>query len=341
MYSEIMESKINNIHQFNEKLADFRKLIDAHIEESYRGADPVSLYEPIDYIFSAGGKRLRPILTMLACESIGGDPVHAAGCGAALEILHNFTLVHDDIMDRSPLRRGRETVHVKWDEASAILSGDVMMGIAYRLLINEVKESPRGMEILSRFTQGLIDVCEGQAHDLEFQQKPIVSMEEYLSMIEMKTARLIELSSVIGGLFANANQMQVTALNTYSYHLGIAFQVQDDVLDLIGDNKEFGKLTGQDLIEGKKSYFIVRANEIIKDGPDAEFIQTYINKKGISKEKIPLAIDIFKRHNIIEDAIHSVQSHVIAAISALSMLPDNEGTHGLEVIAQKMAVRTT
>lgn len=341
MHSEIMEPNIINIHQFNEKLADFRKLIDVHIEDSYRGADPASLYDPIDYIFSAGGKRLRPILTMLACESIGGIPGRASGCGAALEILHNFTLVHDDIMDRSPLRRGRETVHVKWDEASAILSGDVMMGIAYRLLINEVKDSPRGMEILSRFTQGLIDVCEGQAHDLEFQQKSMVTMEEYLSMIEMKTARLIELSSVIGGLFANANQMQVTALNTYSYHLGIAFQVQDDVLDLIGDNKEFGKLTGQDLIEGKKSYFIVRANEIIKDGPDAEFIQTYINNKGISKEEIPLAIDIFKRHHIIEDAIHAVQSHVIAAKSALSMLPDNEGTRGLEVIAQKMAVRTT
>lgn len=341
MHSEIMEPNIINIHQFNEKLADFRKLIDVHIEESYRGADPPSLYDPIDYIFSAGGKRLRPIITMLACESIGGIPVSASGCGAALEILHNFTLVHDDIMDRSPLRRGRETVHVKWDEASAILSGDVMMGIAYRLLINEVKDSPRGMEILSRFTQGLIDVCEGQAHDLEFQQKSMVTMEDYLSMIEMKTARLIELSSVIGGLFANANQMQVTALNTYSYHLGIAFQVQDDILDLIGDNKEFGKLTGQDLIEGKKSYFIVRANEIIKDGPDAEFIQTYINKKGISKEEIPLAIDIFKRHHIIEDAIHAVQSHVIAAKSALSMLPDNEGTRGLEMIAQKMAVRTT
>lgn len=336
-----MEPNTINTHLFNEKLADFRRLIDVHILNSYKGANPVTLYDPIDYIFSAGGKRLRPILTMLACESIGGIPDNASGCGAALEILHNFTLVHDDIMDSSPLRRGRETVHVKWNEASAILSGDVMMGIAYRLLINEVKDSPRGMEILSRFTQGLIDVCEGQAHDLEFQQKSIVSMEEYLSMIEQKTARLIELSSVIGGLFANANQMQVTALNTYSYHLGIAFQVQDDVLDLIGDNKEFGKLTGQDLLEGKKSYFIVRANEIINDGPDADFIRAYIQKKGISNEEIPLAIDIFKRHGIIDDAIHTVQSHVIAATSALSMLPDNEGTRGLEIIAQKMAVRTT
>jgi geranylgeranyl diphosphate synthase type II len=336
-----MESNTINTQQFNDKLASFRALIDEHITDSYSGARPATLYDPIEYIFSAGGKRLRPILTMLACESIGGDPEQAAGCGAALEILHNFTLVHDDIMDKSPLRRGRETVHVKWDEASAILSGDVMMGIAYRLLINEIKDSPRGMEIMSRFTQGLIDVCEGQAHDLEFQQKSIVSMEEYLTMIEMKTARLIELSAVIGGLYANATQLQVTALNTYSYHLGIAFQVQDDVLDLLSENKEFGKLTGQDLIEGKKSYFIVRANEVIKEGPDAEFINTYINKKGISKEEIPLAIDIFKRHGIIEDAIHAVQSHIGAAQSVLSMLPENDGTRGLEVIAQKMAVRTT
>jgi geranylgeranyl pyrophosphate synthase len=123
--------------------------------------------------------------------------------------------------------------------------------------------------------------------------------------------------------------------------LGIAFQVQDDVLDLLSENKEFGKLTGQDLIEGKKSYFIVRANEVIKEGPDAEFIHTYINNKGISKEEIPLAIDIFKRHGIIEDAINTVQSHIGAAQSVLSMLPENDGTRGLEVIAQKMAVRTT
>lgn len=336
-----MEPNTINTELFNDKLVSFRALIDEHITNSFSGARPATLYDPIEYIFSAGGKRLRPILTMLACESIGGDPEQAAGCGAALEILHNFTLVHDDIMDRSPLRRGRETVHVKWDEASAILSGDVMMGIAYRLLINEIKDSPRGMEIMSRFTQGLIDVCEGQAHDLEFQQKSIVSMEEYLTMIEMKTARLIELSAVIGGLYANATQLQVTALNTYSYHLGIAFQVQDDILDLLSENKEFGKLKGQDLIEGKKSYFIVRANEVIKEGPDADFINTYINNKGISKEEIPLAIDIFKRHGIIEDAIHAVESHIGAAQSVLSMLPVNDGTHGLEVIAQKMAVRTT
>jgi len=336
-----MEPMIQHTHLLNEKLASYRSLIDVHIADSYKGAQPKTLYDPIEYIFSAGGKRLRPILTMLACESIGGIPEQAAGCGAALEILHNFTLVHDDIMDRSPLRRGRETVHVKWDEATAILSGDVMMGIAYRLLINEVKNSPRGMEIMSRFTQGLIDVCEGQAHDLEFQQKPIVSMEEYLTMIEMKTARLIELSAVIGGLFANATQLQVTALHTYSYHLGIAFQIQDDVLDVLSEDKEFGKVKGQDLIEGKKSYFIVRANEVINDGDDAEFIQTYIQKKGISKEDIPFAIDIFRKHGIIEDAIHAVQSHIGAAQSALSMLPANDGTRGLEIIAHKMAVRTT
>jgi geranylgeranyl diphosphate synthase type II len=335
-----MAANIFTLQQFNEKLAAYRELIDVHIQESFKGSRPQSLYDPIDYVFSAGGKRLRPILTMLACESIGGIPEQAAGCGAALEILHNFTLVHDDIMDKSPLRRGRETVHVKWDEPSAILSGDVMMGIAYRLLINEVKEAPRGMEIIARFTQGLIDVCEGQAHDMEFQQKSIVSMEEYLSMIEMKTARLIELSAVIGGLFANANQLQVTALNTYSYHLGIAFQIQDDVLDLLSEDKEFGKVTGQDLIEGKKSYFIVRAHQVLKDGPDAQFINAYIQNKGIPSEEIPFAIELFKRNHIIDDAIQAVQSHIGAAQSALSTLSDNEGTKGLEIIAQKMAVRT-
>ena len=132
----------------------------------------------------------------------------------------------------------------------------------------------------------------------------------------------------------------MTALHTYSYHLGIAFQIQDDVLDLLSDDKEFGKVTGQDLIEGKKSYFIVRANEVITDGVDAEFIQTYIQKKGISKEDIPFAIDIFRKHGIIKDAIHAVQSHIGAAQSALSMLPANDGTRGLEIIAHKMAVRT-
>jgi len=335
-----MEHKTPHIASLDEKFTLYRERIDEYLSQSHEGSVPAVLYDPMEYILSAGGKRLRPIITMLACESIGGIGFSAAGCGAALEILHNFTLVHDDIMDKSPLRRGRETVHVKWDEASAILSGDVMMGIAYRLLINEVKDSPRALEILSKFTQGLIDVCEGQAQDLEFQQTPIVSMEEYLSMIEMKTARLIELSAIIGALFANANEQQITALHTYANHLGIAFQVQDDVLDLLADNKEFGKVIGQDLLEGKKSYFIVRAFECIKEGPDALFIQTYIQDKGISKEQIPMAIDIFKRHGIIDDAVQTVQSHVYAAQSALSMLPKNDGTLGLELIADKMAVRT-
>ncbi|MGA1434426.1 MAG: polyprenyl synthetase family protein, partial [Candidatus Kapaibacteriota bacterium] len=314
---------------FDEKFSLYRQHIDEFLLQSHKGGMPEVLYDPMEYILSAGGKRLRPIITMLACESIGGSALSAAGCGAALEILHNFTLVHDDIMDKSPLRRGRETVHVKWDEASAILSGDAMMGIAYRLLINEVKESPRGMEILSRFTQGLIDVCEGQARDLEFQQTPIVSMDEYLSMIEMKTARLIELSAIVGALYANANAEQIKALLSYAYHLGIAFQVQDDILDLLAENKEFGKAIGQDLIEGKKSFFIVRAYECIKDGADAEFIQQYIAQKGITNEQIPIAIDLFKRHGIIEDAVQTVQSHVHAAQSVLSLLPKNEGKLGL------------
>lgn len=335
-----MEQRTLQINAFNEKLTLFRERIDSCLSESHRGSEPAVLYDPIDYILSAGGKRLRPIITMLACESIGGSGLAAAGCGASLEILHNFTLVHDDIMDRSPLRRGRETVHVKWDEASAILSGDVMMGIAYRLLINEVKDSPRGFEILSCFTQGLIDVCEGQAKDLEFQQMPIVSMDEYLAMIEMKTARLIELSAVIGALYADANESHVKALHSYAHHLGIAFQIQDDVLDLLSENKEFGKLKGQDLLEGKKSYLIVRAYEQIREGADSEFIHRYIENKGIPQSDIPIAIDIFKKHGIINDAIHTIQSHVTAAQSALSMLPANDGTLGLELIADKMAVRT-
>lgn len=247
-----MEHNTQHIASIDEKFSLYRKRIDEYLSQSHEGGVPAILYDPIEYIVSAGGKRLRPVITMLACESIGGIGYAAAGCGAALEILHNFTLVHDDIMDKSPLRRGRDTVHVKWDEASAILSGDVMMGLAYRLLINEVKDSPRALEIMSKFTQGLIDVCEGQAQDLEFQQTPIVSMEEYLSMIEMKTARLIELSAIIGALYANANEQQINALHSYANHLGIAFQVQDDVLDLLADNKEFGKVIGQDLLEGKK-----------------------------------------------------------------------------------------
>jgi len=335
-----MEQRIMQSAAFDEKCSMYRQRINEFLEQSHKGGVPGVLYTPMDYIFSAGGKRLRPIITMLACESIGKSGIAAAGCGAALEILHNFTLVHDDIMDKSPLRRGRETVHIKWDEASAILSGDAMMGIAYRLLINEVKDSPRGMEILSRFTQGLIDVCEGQARDLEFQQTPIVSMDEYISMIEMKTARLIELSAIIGALYADANNEQIKALLSYAYHLGIAFQIQDDVLDLLADNKEFGKVIGQDLLEGKKSYFIVRANECIKDGVDVEFIHQYIEKKGITREQIPLAIAMFKKHGIIDDAVQTVQSHIHAAQAALSLLPQNEGTVGLEMIADKMAVRT-
>lgn len=259
------------MHTNNNIFADYRNLIDGRLEQflkeetersSYaKDKYPHSLYDPVNYIMSGGGKRIRPLMTMIACETFGGSAEDALDAAVAMEILHNFTLVHDDIMDNADTRRGRDTVHKKWDVNSAILVGDELIGLSYRSLLKT--ESVRIAEVVRAFTDGVIEVCEGQALDKEFETNDNVSLNDYLLMIRKKTAELLKTSAVVGAIIGNANSHEMESINSYSENLGLAFQIQDDLLDVTAVESEFGKKIGGDILERKKTYLYVKSLEIL------------------------------------------------------------------------------
>ncbi len=219
--------------------------------------DPKNLYEPINYILDLGGKRLRPVLTLMAAELFDTPYEKALDAALAIEIFHNFSLVHDDIMDDAPLRRGEETVHEKWDVNTAILSGDAMLILAYQLFENYDGEIFKGLAKL--FSKTAIEVCEGQQYDVDFETRDDVTVPDYLKMIEYKTAVLVAAALKMGGIVANASQECQEALYDFGRDLGLAFQLQDDYLDAFGNPETFGKQVGGDIIENKKTYLYLIA----------------------------------------------------------------------------------
>ena len=227
-------------------------------------ASPAGLYDPLRYMMQIGGKRIRPTLCLTAFDLYGGTPgPEVLSPAAALEVFHSFTLIHDDIMDRSPLRRGMPTVWKKWNEDTAILSGDVMLIEAYKLIVKAPAECRS--TVLDLFSETAAQVCEGQQYDMEFEGEESVSMEQYNSMIGLKTAVLLACSAKMGGLLAGAPETDCDALYRYGYDLGMAFQVADDYLDAYGDEKVFGKPIGGDILNGKKSWLTIRALELSSD----------------------------------------------------------------------------
>lgn len=287
---------------------------------------PTTLYEPFQYLLDGGGKRLRPILTLAATSVGNGNYEEALSSGIAIEILHNFTLVHDDIMDKAPIRRGRETIHSKWNEAVGVLTGDVMMGYAYKLLGVYSNHNNFSL-ILDAFTTGLIEVCEGQAFDLEFHDSISnnnnVGKNEYLKMIEKKTAKLLEMSAVIGGLIANCSNEQISSLRTFALNLGIGFQIQDDYLDLYGEQEKVGKKIGKDLIEGKKTFQIVSAIELATKPEHKKFLEYYCSNKGITEQEIPYMKEIFEDLSIEEVSINTAERYFATSQESIKLFSDN------------------
>lgn len=245
-------------------------------------AEPAGLYDPLRYMMDISGKRIRPTLCLLAHGLYGAAPgPDVLKPAAALEVFHNFTLIHDDIMDRSPLRRGVPTVWKKWNEDTAILSGDVMLIEAYKLILNAPDHCRRAVLDLFSTTAG--QVCEGQQYDMEFEGKESVGMEEYNNMIGLKTAVLLACSAKMGGLLAGAADSDCEALYRYGYYLGMAFQVADDYLDAYGDEKVFGKPIGGDIINGKKSWLTIRALEKTTDR--AAFLSAFGKECSTQEQK--------------------------------------------------------
>jgi geranylgeranyl diphosphate synthase type II len=298
-----------------------RKNINKILSESLKKRKPVSLYEPGSYILNSGGKRLRPLLVLLSAKAVGGEFKDAYNAAAAVEMLHNFTLVHDDIMDNADKRRGRPTLHKVYNHSTAILTGDSLLSIAYEYLLKDCNGNSK--KVISSFTHGLIEVCEGQSLDTDFELRKNVSLAEYIIMIKKKTAAMAEMCCRIGALLGGGSNSQVKALGNYGLNLGIAFQIQDDLLDISADEKKFGKTIGGDLVEGKKTFLFLEALEKSK-GEDRKKLLKVIERKGIRRNQVKSYKMIYDRLGVLDDARREINSYTQKALRSINLLkPEN------------------
>ncbi|HTX18509.1 MAG TPA: polyprenyl synthetase family protein [Bacteroidota bacterium] len=295
----------------------YKHIVDRRLQQCVEEKEPKTLYGPVRYVLSGGGKRIRPLLVILSCEAVGGkreDAVHAA---AAIEILHNFTLVHDDIMDNADSRRGRATVHTKWDTNIAILVGDELVALAYRELLKT--RSPRIARVADIFTEGVVEVCEGQMYDKDFETRKDVSLDEYMLMISKKTGKMVSVSSEMGAVIGGASPAEVRALKQYGTSIGRAFQIQDDLLDVVADAKEFGKPIGGDIVEGKKTFLLIEAYSRAR-GADKALLARIIRRGGTSKSEIGAVREVYERSGAIDLARRTIARNTAQANSQLSRL---------------------
>lgn len=299
--------------------------------------EPKGLYAPIAYTMAAGGKRVRPQLAMIACGIFGGNEQEVAPAAMALEVFHNFTLLHDDVMDKAEVRRGRPTVHIQWNENTAILSGDQMMIEAYKLLA-EVPES-KLHKVLRLFNEMATEICEGQQYDVDFESQEHVTIEEYLKMIRLKTSVLLATALQIGSYLAGANEAQQEALYQFGINVGLAFQIQDDILDVWGDPKTFGKAVGGDISCNKKTYVYLTAQQLADDELTEELHQWYGSVLDDNTEKIAAVKGIFEQLNVRAACEAVVEDYTQKALLILDTLPQNAATEQLRQLANKLNTR--
>lgn len=317
----------------------YKQLVEAHLRRllvQARGS-PESIRVPMRYVLSSRGKRIRPILVILACKAVGGQARDALDAAVAIEALHNFTLVHDDIMDHATVRRGRPSVHEKWDENTAILLGDELVALAYRSLLKT--KAKRFPEIVSVFTEGVVEVCEGQGLDKEFDTRTDVTLDEYMVMILKKTGRMVAVAAQIGGLIANGSDRELNALKGYGEHVGTAFQIQDDLLDIAAGQRKFGKAIGGDLTEGKRTYLLIRGLEVAK-GKDKALLKKAITNSGIPRSKISQVRQIYEAYGVLENARAEILSHTLQAERKLAKVRDGQAKQMLYWFADVLLNRS-
>lgn len=300
------------------KLEDLQSLIATSVEKLKYPAYPAELYEPISYILSIGGKRMRPALLLMACDLFGGDVEAALPPAMAIEVFHNFTLMHDDIMDNAPIRRGRATVHEKWNQNVAILSGDVMLIEGYKLMMQVRDNILR--RVLDIFNETAVGVCEGQQLDMTFETSNNISIAEYINMIRLKTAVVLGGALKIGALIGESDDKDADLLSDFGVNLGIAFQLQDDILDVYGDPLKFGKQVGGDIISNKKTYLLIKALELVQ-GFDAEELQRWITFITFdAAEKVAAVTEIYNKVNVRQYAEEEMQAYAEKAFKALEQI---------------------
>ncbi|EHQ29217.1 polyprenyl synthetase family protein [Mucilaginibacter paludis] len=295
-----------------QQIQQLQNSINQYISNKKYGTTPVELYEPIYYIMALGGKRLRPCLLLMACDMFGGDVQQALAPALAIEVFHNFTLMHDDIMDKAPLRRGKPTVHEKWNANVAILSGDVMMVEANKLIMQVDDRILR--PVLDVFNDTAVGVCEGQQIDMNFETLTHVTIDEYINMIRLKTAVLVAGALKMGALVGGADDAEASLLYSFGEQLGIAFQLQDDILDVYGDPKKFGKQVGGDIISNKKTYLLIKAMELAK-GETLTELNYWISATEFNGiEKVTAVKNIYNQLNIREHAEAEMNRYAEQAI---------------------------
>ncbi|MEM5566603.1 polyprenyl synthetase family protein [Psychroserpens sp. AS72] len=314
---------MQNISSYQDAFIEY---LNAYIEPK----EPSNLYEPINYILQLGGKRLRPVLTLMTAEIFDCDYKKALDAALSVEVFHNFSLVHDDIMDDAPLRRGQITVHEKWDINTGILSGDAMLIMAYQLFENY---EPNQFQALAKlFSKTALEVCEGQQYDVDFETRDDVTIAEYLKMIEYKTAVLVGAAMKMGAIVANASQVCQDSIYNFGRYLGIAFQLQDDYLDAFGDPKTFGKQVGGDIIENKKTYLYLKALEFSNEEDVLQLEHLYSVNPSDPSDKIDTVKQLFISSGSAEATKTEIENYTKKAFSVLELLKISE--------ANKSALKT-
>lgn len=317
-------------------------LLDAAIDSLPVPEKPASLYDPVRYIMDMGGKRLRPRLLLYTAGLCGAKPGSALPAALAVEMLHNFTLIHDDMMDNAGKRRGEPTVHVRWNDATAILSGDVMFVFAMKQIAAQGKHAglsgDQNTNLILRFLDAVQVVCDGQALDMDFEQRDDVKLSEYLEMIGAKTAALISCSMELGAMTAGADEKVVQECGEIGRRAGLAFQIQDDLLDAVGEASKFGKKVGGDIIEGKKTWLTILALERADD-TDRFHLRQILGNKESGEADILKVIRIYHDLGVIDDAVKAIGNHYNTALQILDRFEKSAYREEIKVLLDKLKVR--
>ncbi len=322
---------MHSIYQYQQFISDY-------LTAEYINKSPKNLYEPINYILELGGKRIRPVLTLMTAEIFETDYKKALPAALAVEVFHNFSLVHDDIMDDAPLRRGNETVHEKWNINTAILSGDAMLILAYQYF--EKYETAVFRELAKLFSKTALEVCEGQQLDVDFETRDDVFIDEYLKMIEYKTAVLVAAAMKMGAIVAETSTENTNLIYDFGLNLGLAFQIQDDYLDAFGDPKTFGKQVGGDIIENKKTYLYLKALEYADANQKEQLLHLFSIHPEDNVDKINSSKEIFEQTGAAKATQQAIQEYSLKAFSILQKISiENEKRNILQSFGENLMGR--
>jgi geranylgeranyl diphosphate synthase type II len=318
------------------RVKQLRRRVDETLETLVQEQEPPGLYEPIRYVLRSGGKRFRPVLVLLTAEAYGVPVERALPTALAVEVFHNFTLVHDDVMDDAPSRRGQPTVHAKWDDDTALLSGDLLMGLSYDLLARS--ETADLSALMTAYHRMVTRLCEGQALDTAFETRDGVSVDDYVGMIDCKTAALLQCALELGALLGGASEADRERLREVGLQAGRAFQIQDDLLDLVAEDERWGKAVGGDLVTGKKTYLLLRTLERA-EGAEHAWFERAVTQGGLPAEEVTEARERMDRLGVIEEARETVVRHSERAKAGLDVLPEGDARRTLRWLIERMEAR--